>query len=109
MKPNIGEGSFIARLTTVGRKTGREHTVQLRLVFYAGKFYASRKDRDGDWLKNVMKNPAVVIELQGQKIVGTGRIVDDGELVRKVSRLKYDDERSNLGRIVVEITPTGMG
>lgn len=105
MKSDAKEGSFIANLTTIGRRTGKEHTIPLRLVFYAGKFYASRKNPDGDWLKNIAKNSSATIEIQGQRIAGAARIVNDEELCRKISRLKYGDERSNLSRIVVEITP----
>lgn len=105
MKLDLKEGSFIASLTTTGRKSGREHTVPLRLVFYGGKLYASRKNPDGDWLKNIARNPSVAIELQGLRVDGTARLVDDEELSRKISQLKYSDERSNLQRIVVEITP----
>jgi len=103
---NIKEKSFITNLTTIGRKTGKEHTIPLRLVFYNGKFYASRRNPEGDWLKNIAKNPCVTIEVDGKKIVGKASIVNDEELTNKISSLKYGDERSAMERIIVEITPT---
>lgn len=102
---NIKEKSFIANLATIGRKTGKEHTVLLRLVFYNGKFYASRRNPGGDWLKNIAKNPCVTIEVEGRKVAGKASIVNDEELSRKISSLKYGDERSTMERIIVEITP----
>ena len=100
------ERSFIANLTTIGRKTGKEHTVPLRLVLYNGKFYASRRTPDGDWLKNIEKNPSVTIEVEGKQVAGKANLVKDEMLSKKISSLKYGDERASMERIVVEITPT---
>ncbi len=102
---NIKENSFIANLTTVGRKTEKEHTVPLRLVFYKGKFYASRRNTGGDWFKNIVKNPHVTIEIESKKVACKASIVNDEELNRKISSLKYPDERATTNRIIVEIIP----
>jgi len=102
---NIKEKSFIANLTTVGRKTGKEHTVPLRLVFYNGKFFASRLNAGGDWLKNIVKNSHVTIDVEGREVTCKACIVNDDALNRKISSLKYPDERSAMNRIIVEITP----
>jgi deazaflavin-dependent oxidoreductase (nitroreductase family) len=103
---DMQEGSFIGSLTTIGRKTGKEHTVPLRLVFYNGSFYASRTNPGGDWLQNITKNPHVTIEVDGRKVTGKASIVDDEAVSSKISSLKYGDERSSIKRIIVEITPT---
>jgi deazaflavin-dependent oxidoreductase (nitroreductase family) len=100
------ERSFITNLTTIGRKTGKEHTVPLRLVSYNGKFYASRRTTDGDWLKNIEQNPSVTIEFEGKEVAGKAKLMKDEILSKKISSLKYDDERASMERIVVEITPT---
>lgn len=102
---NIKEKSFIANLTTIGRKTGKEHTVPLRLVFYNGKFFASRRNAGGDWLKNIVKNPRVTIEVEGRRVSCKAGIVNDDGLNRKISSLKYPDERAAMNRIIVEIMP----
>jgi deazaflavin-dependent oxidoreductase (nitroreductase family) len=99
-------GSFIGSLTTIGRKSGKEHTVPLRLVFYNGNFYASRTNPGGDWLQNITKNPHVTIEVDGKRVVGKASIVDDEVVCRKISSLKYGDDRSEIKRIIVEIIPT---
>ncbi len=105
LKLNIKEKSFIANLTTIGRKTGRDHKVHLRFVFYNGKFYVSRRNPESDWLKNILKNPCVSIEVDGKNVRGKASIVKDDELRRKVSSLKYSDERASIERIIVEIIP----
>jgi hypothetical protein len=106
MKIHILDGSsFLGYLTTKGRVTGKKHTVKLRLVFYGGRFYASRRSLTGDWLKNAMINPSVSVEVNGAVIEGLARLVEDDKLSRKISELKYNDIRREESRVVVEITP----
>ncbi len=106
MKLNIADGtSFIGELTTIGRATGRERTVKVRLVFYNGKFYASRRTEDGDWFKNITNNPWVIVEVDGEKIKGRAEIIKDNRVSEKISSLKYPDKRKEENRIVIEITP----
>jgi len=105
MKLNIKEKSFVANLTTIGRKTGKSHTVPVRLVFHNNKFYASRRSMSGDWLKNLLQNPSVVMEVNGTKINGKAALVEDKELLKTISSLKYGDERASMERIIIEIEP----
>lgn len=97
--------SFLGNLTTIGRVTGRERTIELRLVLYNGKFYASRRTADGDWFKNILINPFVIIEVNGEKVNGRAEMVKDDKLSRKISELKYSDRRREENRVTVEITP----
>ena len=96
--------SVIGYLTTTGRVTGRPHTVPLRLVYHRGKVYASRRDAQSDWCRNLLKNPNVTVEIQGQQLTGTAHLVTDEALRRKISELKYRDQRALEKRIVIEIT-----
>ena len=106
MKLDIASSpSFLGNLTTIGRVTGKECTVELRLVFYKGKFYASRKTADGDWFKNILNNPFVIIEVNGEKINGRAKMVKDGKLSTKISHLKYSDRRREENRVIMEIIP----
>jgi hypothetical protein len=106
MKIPIPDGSsFLGYLTTKGRVTGKERTVKLRFVFHSGRFYASRRSLTGDWLKNSMVNPSVTVEVNGAVIKGLAKLVQDDELSRKISELKYEDIRREESRVVVEITP----
>ena len=69
MRQVVREGdSAVGHLTTVGRVTGRPHRVALRLVYYQGNFYASRRDLASDWCRNLMKDPGVTVNLQGKEI-----------------------------------------
>ena len=98
--------SDIGYLTTMGRVSGRPHRVALRLVYYHGTFYASRRDAASDWCRNLIKNPRVMVELGGGEFPATARIVDDDEMAGKISSLKYQDERALRRRVMVEIVPS---
>ena len=92
-------------LVTTGRKSGKEHSVEIRAVFYNGKFYFSRRNPNSDWLKNALYNPNVKIEYQGKLILGTASRVNDQELCKKISQMKYADKRSEEARIVLQVNP----
>ena len=97
--------SAIGYLTTLGRVSGRPHVVTLRLVYHEGKLYASRRDTTSDWCRNLMAEPRVTIRVNGEEIMATARVVDDSELARKISGLKYQDRRAVNPRVIVELVP----
>ena len=109
MKPNIpDDSSFVGNLTTIGRVSGKRHTVKLRLVFHEGKFYASRRNTNGDWFKNIVSNPSVLLEVDGDKIEGHAELVKDEKLSKKIAELKYSDERREENRVVIKLIPGRM-
>jgi hypothetical protein len=98
--------TFKAILETRGRKTEKTHRVELLVVRYNGKLYFSRRNANSDWLKNAIENPDVRVEINGQNFVGKASLVEDDSLCKKISKLKYRDEkRANEHRIVLEVTP----
>lgn len=101
----IEENVFRAILSTKGRKTGRRHSVMLRAVKYNDKIYFSRHRPDGDWFKNAMINPDVVIEYNNSIYTGKANLVKDEKLEQKISQLKYPGEkRAYEKRVAIEIT-----
>ena len=97
--------TFKAILTTMGRKTGKEHSVWAKAVTYNDMIYFSRRNSNSDWLKNAIANPMVKVEFDGKKISGEARLVDDEELSKKISSLKYTDKsRQEEPRIVLEVS-----
>jgi F420H(2)-dependent quinone reductase len=101
----IQEGNFKAILVTTGRKSGKQHSVEIRTVSYNGKFYFSRRNPDSDWLKNALHNPHVRIEYRGESILGTASLVNDQELCKKISQMKYSDKRAEETRVVLQVIP----
>ena len=100
----LKEGTFYAILITTGRKSGKEHAVELKAVFYNGKFYFSRRNPNSDWLKNTMINPLVKVKFDDETFLGTASLVSNEELARKISHMKYSDNRAEESRIVLEVT-----
>jgi F420H(2)-dependent quinone reductase len=101
----VEENVFRAILSTKGRKTGRRHSVMLRAVKYNEKIYFSRHMPDGDWFKNAMVNPDVIIEYNNLTFTGKANLVKDEKLEQKISQLKYPGEkRADEKRVVIEIT-----
>ena len=96
--------AFKAYLETKGRKTGKIHKVELLVVQYNNKFYFSRRNPNGDWLKNAIENHDVTVSFDGQSFAGKANLVTDISLNKKICRLKYEDEkRANEDRIVLEV------
>ena len=96
--------AFKAFLETKGRKTGKTHKVELLVVQYNNKFYFSRRNPNGDWLKNAIENPDVTVSFDGQTFAGKANLVTDILLNKKICQLKYEDEkRANEERIVLEV------
>ena len=100
----LKEGTFYAILVTTGRKSGKEHAVELKAVFHNDKFYFSRRNPNSDWLKNAMINPLVKVKFDDKTFLGTALLVNDEELTRKISQMKYSDNRAEESRIVLEVT-----
>lgn len=101
MKPQ--ETTFKAILITKGRKTGKEHAVELKAVFYDNKFYFSRRDPQSDWLKNSLVNPEVKIQYNDMVLSGIASLITNENLAKKISQLKYSDKRSEESRVVLEV------
>ncbi len=101
----ITEKLFKPVLVTRGRRTGREHSVMLRAVNHGGKIYFSRHRPDGDWFKNAVANADVKIKYNGLVFTGKAGLVQDEELGKKISRLKYPgEERAEEKRVTIEVT-----
>ena len=96
--------SVIANLTTIGRKTGQSRTVELRLVFYQGCFYATSTRVEGKhWCQNMLKTPAVELTVKGEKFSCTSMQVTNEDLRRQI--LTVRDSPPLMERMVFEIRP----
>ena len=98
------EGTFYAILFTTGRRSGKEHAVELKAVFHKGKFYFSRRNPNSDWLKNAVNNPSVKIKCGDMVLTGRATLIQDEYLARKISAMKYPDKRAEESRVVLEVT-----
>ena len=77
----------------------------LRAVNHNGKIYFSRHRPDGDWFQNAIANPQVKIQYNNTVFTGQAKLVEDEELSRKISELKYPgEERAKEKRVTIEVT-----
>jgi len=67
-------------LTTIGRKTGRTHTVELWFAIAGGKIYLSHEGHYTDWMKNTLQNSLVEYRIGGIHFKGRARIVAGGDV-----------------------------
>lgn len=106
-------------LTTIGRRTGEPHRIEIWFVVHDERIYLMSGGRDrSDWVRNVMADERVWIELGGVTYEGAARIVqagtDEDQLARDLLVRKYatpgnplvDWKRRSLP-IVIEFSETG--
>lgn len=98
--------SVVGKLTTIGRKSGQPRTVELRFICYHGAFYASSSRIFGKhWCQNIVKNPAVELSVNGQRMSCVATQVADDQLRRQI--LTFRSSPPELNRVVFEIGPRG--
>ncbi len=67
-------------LTTTGRVSGNPHEIEI--WFGAGEnsiYLLSGGGRDSDWVKNLLRNPAVTVRIAKTVFAGVARLVADPE------------------------------
>lgn len=102
-------------ITTIGRKSGKPHTMPIWYVVDDGKVLVqSGSDGKTDWYRNLQKTPAVTLKQDRYTFRARGRLLTDPKDVERVHALfldKYTSARllswvgSGIGRgLPVELT-----
>ncbi len=82
-------------LTTVGRVSGRAHTIEIWFALSGARLFMLSGNRDrSDWVRNARKHPRVTIRIGDCVFEADARMVEDAEedaLVRRLLRDKYED------------------
>ncbi len=102
-------------LTTLGRKTGKPHEVELWFALGNGKLYLSHEGEHTDWMKNVAKNEKVSAKIGSLKFDVLAKILKEGssrdvgtralyEKYYKPAKKEVIDDWFSLST-VVELTP----
>jgi deazaflavin-dependent oxidoreductase (nitroreductase family) len=83
-----------AYLTTVGRKSGREHTVELWFGVRGDTLYFLSGGGDrADWIRNARVNPRVKVRLGRATLAGRARAIRQAEeerVARQTLAAKYE-------------------
>jgi deazaflavin-dependent oxidoreductase (nitroreductase family) len=95
-------------LTTIGRKTGRPHEIEIWFVEHEGRYYLVSEGRTrADWVQNIQQNPAITFRVGETAYSGQGRVVEkilEQELGRAVSE-KMDTKYRWSEGLIVELDP----
>lgn len=65
------------RVTTTGRKSGQPRRVTVWFALGDGCVYLTGSASNPHWCRNLRANGAVELEIGGQRLAGTARIVED--------------------------------
>jgi deazaflavin-dependent oxidoreductase (nitroreductase family) len=78
-------------LTTRGRMSGRDHTIEIWFALQGHTLYMLSGGRDrSDWIKNLQRTPAVQVTILGTSFSGLARLINDPEEDRLARKLLYD-------------------
>ena len=80
-------------LTTVGRRTGKRHTIEIWFARENGALYLLSGGGDSaDWVRNLRKTPAVKVRIGSRTVTARAREVtaaDEDALARRLLDEKY--------------------
>jgi deazaflavin-dependent oxidoreductase (nitroreductase family) len=71
-------------LTTIGRRSGRRHTVEIWWFHVDGRFIITGTPGRRDWLANVRANPRVTVSAGNGEFHGTATEIDDAAFKHRV-------------------------
>jgi deazaflavin-dependent oxidoreductase (nitroreductase family) len=81
-------------LTTIGRRSGRRHTIEIWFAQHDGLIYLlSGGKLRSDWVKNIIADPAVQLRLHDHTLSGNAQLVtdpDEDALARRLLAAKYE-------------------
>jgi len=78
------------QLTTIGRRSGKPHTVPVWFVVDGDRIYLSTLDPTRDWVRNAKANPQVGFDFGGRVLAGQLHAVTDPSLDAKIVRALRD-------------------
>jgi deazaflavin-dependent oxidoreductase (nitroreductase family) len=88
-------------LTTVGRRTGRPHRIEMWFAAHDGRLYLLAGGRErADWVRNLQADPRVTVELGDETRVGAAHVLEAGtaedQLARELLLAKYEPTEDDL-------------
>lgn len=94
-------GESFTYLTTIGRRTSLPHRIEIWFAAHDERLYLLAGGRKrADWVRNLLANPRVTVELGGETYPGEARILkagtDEDRLARQLLLAKYGRAERNL-------------
>lgn len=98
LSPLLAEERY-CYLTTTGRITGKPHEIEIWFSSRDDTLYLLSRNMDGsDWVRNLLKNPSVTVQIGEQTFSATARLVKDQKeelAARNIHADKYSERRIN--------------
>jgi len=80
-----------AYLTTIGRRSGKQHTIEIWFALHDGRIYMLSGGGDrADWVKNLRKTPQTRVRIGTQSASATARILRTGTKEDELARQLLD-------------------
>lgn len=77
--PDKHADETFAYLTTIGRTSGKPHRIEIWFAAEDGRVYLLSGGRDrSDWVRNLMANPVVTLELRDEHRAGVAHVLQPG-------------------------------
>lgn len=91
--PALGEQSF-CYLTTIGRVSGEPREIEIWFGLDGDTLYMLSGARErSNWVRNLLRYPAVTVRIADTTLAGWARVVDSPEEDARASRLLVDKYR----------------
>lgn len=97
-------------VTTVGRRTGRPHTVEIWFAVHGATIFIVSSE-DADWVRNAVAHARVAVRVGDETREGRARIVTDpveAALARRLLPEKYRSYEDGLKEWALESTPVAI-
>ena len=96
-------------LTTVGRRTGRPHTIEIWFAVDGGVVYLMAGGREhSDWVRNVLADPSVHLRIGDAEWDASARVVAAGTEEDTRVRLRLRDKYANASDDLVSWARTAL-
>ena len=77
-------------LTTTGRRTGRPHRIEIWYAADGSTLYLlAGGGRSSDWVQNLLADPALLVEIDGDERPARGRVLESGDEADRACSLVF--------------------
>ena len=99
-------------VTTVGRRTGKPHTIEIWFSAVGNTIYILAGDGErSDWVQNLAGDPSAGVKIGEHAYRGNGRVVvdrDEAAQARKLIPAKYADREDGLEEWAITALPVAI-
>jgi deazaflavin-dependent oxidoreductase (nitroreductase family) len=88
-RPEVKLSGLVLLLTTTGRKSGLQRQTRLQYEKEGGAIYvASARGQQADWFRNIVANPHVEVQFEGQSLRGLAEPITDSTRIADFLELR---------------------